>query len=377
MRTTASWPRSAWIEVDLAALARNCRLIRAELPAAARFLYVVKDNAYGVGAVAAARVALAQGADDLAVFTLGEAAELRDAGIRSTILLLGERLPEELPDVLDLDLQPCVGRIEIAGQLARLAEERGRPVSLHVKINTGMNRYGFSWRTTPEWGRHLACLPRLDFAGVLSHFAQSDERDKTFARTQLARFQQSLADLRAAGVNPRLVHHCNSGGFLNLPESHFDVVRIGLLAQGVFPSSVCRQIPGLRPVLTVKARIVAIQTLEPGDTVGYGMRWRAERCSRIGILSLGYGDGYPRVRNAGTVLVRGQPRPIVGGVTMDALMIDLTDPPTVEVGDEAVLLGRQGEAEITAHELAALNHSVSYDVLAGWRARLPRIYLDA
>ncbi len=375
MRTPPAWPRSAWVEVDLAALARNCRLIRAELPAATRFLYVVKDNAYGVGAVAAARVALANGADSLAVFTLGEAAELRDAGISAPILLLGERIPEELPHVFDLDLEPCVGRIEMAEQLAQQAKERGRLVSIHVKVNTGMNRYGFSWRTTREWGRTLAGLPGLDFAGILSHFAQSDELEKTFAQIQLARFQQSLAELREIGVNPKLLHHCNSGGFLDLPESHFDIVRIGLLAQGVFPSSVCRHLPGLDPVLAVKARIVAIQALEPGDTVGYGMRWRAERPSRIGILSLGYGDGYPRVRNEGTVLVQGQPRPIVGGVTMDALMIDLTDPPTAEVGDEAVLLGRQGEAKITAHDLALLNRSVSYDVLAGWRARLPRIYL--
>jgi len=368
-------PRSAWVEVDLAALAQNFRLIRAELPASTRLLYVVKDDAYGLGAVPAARVALANGSDQLAVFTLSEAAQLREAGIHAPILLLGERLPDELPHVLELDLEPCVGRVEIAQQLAGLGRQRGQSVSIHIKVNTGMNRYGFPWRGSANWSRQLAELPGLQFAGALSHFAQSDELEKGFARTQLARFEQCLADLRTAGIAPQRIHHCNSGGFLDLPDAHFDLVRVGLLAQGVFPSSVCRRLPGLRPVLAVKARITAVQELQPGDTVGYGMRWKAERPSRIGVLSLGYGDGYPRLRNEGSVIVHGRLLPIVGGVTMDALMVDLTDLPMAEVGDEAVVLGTQGELEITAHELAALKRSVSYEVLTGWRARLPRVYL--
>ena len=371
----ATLPRSAWVEVDLAALAQNFRLIRAELPARTRLLYVVKDNAYGLGAVRAAQTTLANGADQLAVFTLGEAAELRDAGIHAPILLLGERLPDELPWVLELGLETCVGRIEIARQLDELARRNGRRAPVQVKVNTGMNRFGLPWRGVAQWSRELAQLNGLEFVGVLSHFAQSDELEKAFAQTQLARFEQCVATLRAAGVRPKLVHHCNSGGFLDLPNAHFDVVRVGLLAQGVYPSSVCRRLPGLRPVMSVKARIVAIQELEIGDTVGYGMRWRAEQPSRIGVLSLGYGDGFPRVRNEGGALVRGQCAPIVGGVTMDALMIDLTAVPAAQVGDETVLLGRQGDAEITAQEIAALKRSVSYDVLVNWRARLPRRYV--
>lgn len=374
-RRSVTLPRSAWVEVDLTALAQNFRLLRAELPAPTRLLYVVKDDAYGLGAVGASQVALANGADQLAVFTLGEAAVLRDAGIRAPILLLGERLPEELPWVLELGLEACVGRIEIARQLAELGGQRGRSVPIHIKINTGMNRFGLPWRRVAEWSRELAALSGLEFVGALSHFAQSDELEKAFARTQQARFEECVAALRAAGVRPQWLHHCNSGGFLDLPDAHFDIVRVGLLAQGVFPSSVCRRLPGLRPVMAVKARLTAIQELEPGDTVGYGMRWRAERPSRIGVLSLGYGDGFPRVRNEGSALVRGQRVPIVGGITMDALMIDLTDVPAAEVGDETVLMGRQGGAEITAHDIAALKRSVSYDALTGWRARLPRVYL--
>lgn len=370
-------PRSAWVEVDLAILAENFRRIRADLPAGTRLLYVLKDDAYGMGAVPAARVALANGASQLAVFTLGEASELREAGITAPLLLLGERLPDELPWVLDLGVETCVGRIEIARELHELGRQRGSPVPVHVKVNSGMNRFGFSWRDASEWSHQLASLNGLDFAGVLGHFAQSDELDKTFARTQLERFERCVAELRAAGVNPRAVHHCNSGGFLDLNDAHFDVVRVGLLAQGVYPSSVCRRLPGLQPALSLKARIVALQHLEPGDSVGYGMRWKAERPSRIGVLSVGYGDGFPRVRNEGRALVHGQSVPIVGGITMDALMIDLTDLPAVAVGDEAVLLGRQGDAEIPVQELATLKRSVSYDVLVGWRSRLPRRYIGA
>ena len=365
-------PRPAWVEVDLAALAQNFRLIRADLPAGTRLLYVAKDDAYGIGAVRASEVALAHGADLLAVFTLGEAAALRDAGIRAPILLLGERLPDELEWVVQLGVETCVGNIGIAQALSGIGTRR-----IHVKVNTGMNRFGFAWRDVEGWSRALAGLPGLGFAGVLGHFAQSDETEKAFARTQNERFARCLAVLEEAGIRPDLVHHCNSGGFLDLPEAHHDVVRVGLLAQGVYPSSVCRRLAGLRTVLSVKARVAAIQELAPGDTVGYGMRWTAERPSRIGVLPLGYGDGFPRVRNEGSALVGGRRAPIVGGVTMDALMVDLTDLPSAGIGDEAVLLGRQGDEEITAQDVAVLKRSVSYDVLTGWRARLPRVYLGA
>ena len=371
---SAALPRSAWVEVDLDRLADNFRRLRAALPASKRLLFVAKDDAYGLGSVMAAKVALANGADQLAVFTLGEAAELRTAGVAAPILLLGERLPDELPWVLELGLEPCVGRLEVARQLAELGRRRDRPVPVHLKINTGMNRFGLPWREAEAWTRALAGLRGLDFAGVLSHFAQSDELDKTFARIQLGRFERSLGVLRAAGIAPRQVHHCNSGGFLDLAEAHFDLVRVGILAQGIYPSSVCRQLPGLSPVMTVKARLVATQQVEPGDTVGYGMRWRAERPGRIGVLPLGYGDGFPRVRNEGCVLLHGRRVPIVGGVTMDALMVDLTDLAAAQLGDEAVLQGSQGTETITVQEIAALKRSVTYDVLVNWRHRLPRVY---
>lgn len=372
--TTLHPPRSAWIEVDLGILAENFRIIRSALAADTRLIYVAKAEAYGLGARRAVSVALAHGVDQIAVFTLGEAAQLRESGITAPILLLGEALPEDVPWILQLNLEPCVGRLEIARLLDEHGRQRRLPVPIHIKVNTGMNRFGFHWRESAGWSRELSRLQGLEFAGVLGHFAQSDEEDKTMARDQIARFQRCLADLRDAGVEPRHAHHCNSGGVLDLPEAHFQQVRVGILAHGIYPSSVCRRLNGLLPVMTVKARVAAIQPVLPGDTVGYGMRWQAKRAGRIAVLPIGYADGFPRVRNEGHILLGGSRAPIAGGVAMDALMVDITDLPEVAVGDEAVVMGRQGREEITAHELAGLKRSVSYDLLAGWRARLPRVY---
>lgn len=370
-------PRPAWVEVDFAALAGNFRAIRGHLAPTARLLYVVKDEAYGIGAGAAARVALANGADELGVFTLGEGVALRRAGITAPVLLLGERTPEELPWVLAARLTPCVGSVEAARALDAAARLQGVRTPAHLKVNTGMNRFGFPWREAAAWSRELAALGHVDWEGALSHFAQSDECDKTFAREQTARFHAVVAAARNAGLRPRRLHLANSGAFLDLPETHLDMVRVGILALGVYPSAVCRRIPGIQPVLSLKARILAIQHLEPGDTVGYGMRYRAEAPHRIGVLPVGYGDGFPRVRNEGRALIAGRPAPIVGGVSMDALTIDLTAHPEARPGDEAVLLGRSGAEEITAQEAAALKRSVTYDLLAGLRARLPRRAAEA
>ena len=374
MKPTVCRPRSAWVQVDLEQLARNWEILRREVPASVSLMFVAKDNAYGLGAVETARVALDHHADSLAVFTLGEAQELRDAGITAPILLLGERLPDEVPHVVELNLEPCVGSIEMAEAFSHAGRAQGKPVAVHLKINTGMNRFGFAWRRVESWGPILKTLPALEFRGALSHFAQSDELDKGFARTQSQRFERVLERLAILSIQPQWIHHCNSGGVLDLPDAHFNRVRVGLLAQGVYPSEVCRRIEGIGPVLSLKARLTVIQELEVGDTVGYGMRWRAERPSRIGVLSVGYGDGYPRLRNQGQALLHGRRVPIVGGVTMDALMIDLADVPEAQRGDEAVLLGMQGTDCITVQELARLSGTVTYDVLAGLRARLPRVY---
>ncbi|MEI7534527.1 MAG: alanine racemase, partial [Verrucomicrobiae bacterium] len=196
--------------------------------------------------------------------------------------------------------------------------------------------------------------------------------DKTFANLQFSRFQEILVALEQKRVAVKIRHTCNSGGFLDLPHAHLDMVRTGILLYGVFPSQVCRQIPGIEPVMSVKAKIAAIQKLKPGEVVGYGMRYTAKTERRIAILPIGYGDGFPRVRNEGCALIHGRRAPLLGGIAMDALMVDITDILQAQMWDEAVLMGKQGGDEITVRDIAKLKNSVTYDVLTNWRLRLRR-----
>lgn len=364
--------RPAWTEIDLGRLRRNLQLIRRDLPANVKLMAIAKDEAYGHGALDVARIALEEGAASLGVSTLEEAMALRDAGITAPILLLGERQEAELPWCVAHDLTVCVNEPNTVRKLARVAATAGKRVPVHVKINSGMSRYGVRWADALSLIELVCSEKSLLLEGAMTHFSQSDELDKTFANLQISRFDEVMAGLAEKGIRVKCQHLCNSGGFLDLPHAHRDMVRTGILMFGIFPSSVCRRIPGIEPVMSVKARIAAIQKLEPGEVVGYGMRYTATSQRRIGVLPIGYGDGFPRVRNQGGALIHGKHAPLVGGIAMDALMVDITDIPEAQMWDEAVIMGRQGEQEITVHDVAKLKGSVSYEVLTSWRLRLRR-----
>jgi alanine racemase len=364
--------RPAWVEIDLSALRRNLQLIRRDLPPHVRLLAVVKDEAYGHGALDVAKIALEEGAACLGVSTLEEAMTLRDAGIQAPLLLLGERQESELPWCVAYDLTVCVNEETIVHKLARVAAGFSKRAPVHVKVNTGMSRYGVRWDEAQPLLELIAAEPSLHLEGLMTHYAQSDETEKTFALAQTANFDAVVAAARARSITVPMHHLCNSGGFLDLPQSHRDMVRVGILIYGIFPSSVCRRIAGIEPVMSVKARVATLQQIKPGEHVGYGMRYTAETPRRIAVLPIGYGDGFPRVRNQGFALLHGRRAPIVGGIAMDALMVDVTDIPEAQMWDEAVLMGRQGEDQITAQDMAKLKNSVTYDVLTGWRLRLGR-----
>ena len=369
--------RPAWVEIDLARLRNNLRLIRRDLAPHVHLLAVVKDEAYGHGALDAARIALEEGAWGLGLSTLEEAMSLREVGITAPLLLLGERQDAELPWCVEHDLTICINGPHTIHQLARIAAAHDKCVPVHLKIHTGMSRFGARWDEALPLVEQIAAEKSLLLEGVMTHFAQSDEADKTFANLQLARFHEVLRGMAARGITAKLRHTCNSGGFLDLPHAHFDMVRTGILMYGVFPSSVCRRIPGIEPVMSVKARVAAIQKLKRGEVVGYGMRYAAPSERRIAVLPIGYGDGFPRVRNLGGALIRGRRAPLLGGIAMDALMVDITDIPDAQMWDEAVIMGRQGNEEITVHDIAKLKNSVSYDVLTNWRLRLRRKAVNA
>jgi len=369
--------RPAWVEIDLARLRNNLRLIRRDLPRHVRLLAVVKDEAYGHGALDVARIALEEGAWGFGLSTLEEAMALRDANITAPLLLLGERQEAELPWCVEHDLTVCVNEPHLVRKLAQVAANAGKRVPVHLKIHTGMSRFGVRWDEALPLAEQIIAEKSLQLEGAMTHFSQSDETDKTFANLQFSRYNEVLQGLAARGISVTFRHTCNSGGFLDLPHAHLDMVRVGILLYGVFPSSVCRRIPGIEPVMSVKARIAAIQKLKPGEVVGYGMRYTAPSERRIAVLPIGYGDGFPRVRNTGGALIHGQRAPLIGGIAMDALMVDITDIPQAQMWDEAVIMGRQGGDEITVHDIARLKNSVSYDVLTNWRLRLRRKSVNA
>ena len=364
--------RPAWTEIDLGKLRNNLRLIRRDLSKHVKLLAVVKDEAYGHGALDVARIAIEEGAWGFGLSTLEEAMALRDAGIKAPLLLLGERQEAELEWCVAHDLTVCVNEPHTVRKLASIAAKFEKRVPVHLKIHTGMSRYGVRWDEALPLVENILVEKSLELQGAMTHFAQSDETDKTFANLQFSRYQEVLGALARKKVHVKLRHTCNSGGFLDLPHAHLDMVRVGILMYGVFPSSVCRRIPGIEPVMSVKARIAAIQKLKPGEVVGYGMRYTAPNERRIAVLPIGYGDGFPRVRNQGGALIHGRRAPLVGGIAMDALMVDITDIPEAQMWDEAVIMGRQGSEEITVHDLAKLKNSVSYEVLTSWRLRLRR-----
>jgi alanine racemase len=367
----------AWVEIAVDRLQKNFALMNADKPATVRIAAVLKDNAYGHGAVQAAKVAVEAGVAFVAVVTVNEALELRKAGIKAPILMLGQRLPGELDECLANDLTCCLHDAEVTAILARKAEKRGVRARVHLEIDTGMSRYGARWTEAAALAAKIAETPTLELEGVMSHFAMSDELDKTFANLQRARFHEALDAMAARGIFPKIRHISNSGGFLDLADAHYDMVRTGILPLGVYPSKACRRIAGIAPVMSVKTRVAHIQHLQVGDKVGYGMRYTAIDRRRIAVLPIGYGDGFPRVRNEGAVLIGGKRAPLVGGVSMDAITVDITEIPAAKLWDEAVIMGAQGAETIDVHEVAALKKSVSYDVLTNWRGRLRRVYVDS
>jgi alanine racemase len=367
----------AWVEVDLAQLRRNFQLINADKGDVVKFASVVKDEGYGHGAAAVSRVALECGASFLAVSNVAEAVALREQGIDAPILVFGERLADEMDCCLDWNLTLASSSLENLSHLSNAAQKSKSTAQVHIKVDSGMSRYGVRWNEAPELVAKAMRLPGIKIEGIMSHFAMSDELDKSFALLQLSRFKNVIHTLAEQGITFEYQHMCNSGGLLDLPEARFNLVRIGILPLGVYPSTVCRRIAGIEPIMSVKARIASIKEIDKGDVVGYGMRYTAPEKRRIAVVPLGYGDGFPRVRNQGHLLYHGKRASLVGGVSMDALTIDVSEIPEAKAWDEVTVLGRNGDERITIHDIAALKGSVSYDAMVSWRARLPRVYTGA
>lgn len=365
--------RSGWVEINTEILRNNFQLILKDKPESLKFLSVVKDEAYGHGVIRVAKMAEQAGACAMGVTNLEEACQLRSGGIRVPILMFGEMRRDEMPYCHELGVIPTIHRIEDAEYLNTISGKWGVVSPVELEVETGMGRYGVRWDEFEQFAQHVHSFKNLKIGGIYTHFAMSDELDKSFAREQLKRFGMVRKSVMESGITKLDFHTCNTGGYLDIPEAHFDRVRLGILPLGVWPSKVCRRIDGIKPAMSVRARLATVRELKQGDNAGYGLRFRAPKAMKLGVIPVGYGDGYPRVRNEGHVLIHGKAAPIIGGNAMDTTLVNLDGIPEAHQWDRVTLMGEDGDASITAHDLAGWKKTVSYEVMSGWRSRLPRI----
>jgi len=366
--------RPAWVEIDLDAVAKNVSHIKSYL-VNTRMLAVVKANAYGLGAVPLAKTIMQNGADMLGVVMLDEAAELRAASIDAPILNMGPIFQDQADMVADLKIEQMAFRPEIIAALSSAAQRAKTTINIHFKIDTGMSRYGARFDTAAAVIREIINLPGIHITSAFSHFPKGDAKDMSFARLQTERLLAVKQELETHDIHIPVWHTCNSGGTLNLLAAHFDMVRVGLMNYGYFPSEDVPRPFRLEPAIKVKTRVAVTRWIKKGDTVGYGRRFLAEQDERIAVLPMGYSDGYPRkLSQVGQVLWNGHRLPIIGGLCMDAFFVKITDYSDIKVGDEFILMGKSGDEEIDPHDIAKLAGTVSYDIISNLGRRLPRVY---
>lgn len=381
--------RGAVAEIDLSAISNNLKIIK-NLSMNSPVIAVVKANAYGHGAINVSRRLVDDGVEYLAVAFTEEAKELRNAGINSPILVLFD---PDIDDIFTHNLIPVIRDKKTAVALSKKAEENNRDISVHIKIDTGMGRLGFAENTAKEI-LEIANLRGISIDGVMSHFSEADLLDTSFAMMQINRFNAIKAELLNNGLNVRLFHIANSAAVMTLPESHLNAVRPGLMLYGYSPiqkaedkkirswedkkfstSQPLNLLTPLIPAMTVKTKILALRKLPAGTPISYGRTFITKRDSLIGVIPVGYADGFSRrFSNNAEVLVSGKKVPVVGRVCMDLTMIDLTDVEHVEEGDEAIIIGRQGNESIDAAELALRADTIPYEILTSLGNMAKKVY---
>lgn len=369
--------RPTWVEIDLSAIANNTRRIAEIVGPDVRILASLKADAYGHGAIKAAHTVLHNGASMLGVATVSEAKPLREAGIRAPILIFGYTPPWQMREAAHLDLTVTLYAQEAAQALSRAATALHKKVRVHVKVDTGMGRLGIRAEELDEIVRLVEAiheLPGIELEGIFTHFATADALDSTYARKQLMRFQRVLQAIEEKHLRPPLIHAANSAAMLALPEARFDMVRPGIALYGLDPSDEVRLPAGFRPALAFKTQVAQVKVVPAGEGISYGSTFVTTRPTTVATLPVGYADGFRRgPANWGSVLIHEQEAPLLGRVCMDQCMVDVSHIPQVRVGDEVVLIGRQGKASLTAEEVARRLGTIHYEVVAELLARVPRV----
>lgn len=363
-------------DIDLDAIRTNIETMRAFLPKEKKVLAVIKANAYGHGAVEVAD-ALEDLTDYYGVACVDEAIELRHAGVKKPLLILGMTDESLFDVVVRYDITQTIFSVSQAQALSKAAEAAGTSARVHIKIDTGMNRIGFACEreSVPDITA-IYHMPNLEVEGIFTHYYKADERDKSTANRQLAAYTDMLKWLEEAGITFSIRHISNSAGIMEMPNDTYDMVRSGIATYGLYPSEeMNKEACILYPAMTLKSRIVYVKTVKEGETIGYGGTYTVTKDKRIATVGVGYADGYPRaLSNQGRMLVHGQYAPIVGRVCMDQTMIDVSHIPEVQIGDEVVLVGRQGNQCLSVEELAGMSARFNYEFVCGVNRRVPRIF---
>lgn len=368
--------RWAWVDVHTGLIQHNVAII-AERIAPAKIWAVVKANGYGHGSVEVARAALAAGATGLCVALVDEGVVLRRAGITAPILLLSEQ-PEESADlVVGYELTPTICTTRGAAVIGNSASRQGKHVKVHIKVDTGMHRVGIDPGAIRQLVSYMGSQPSLEIEGVYTHFAVADDPTHPANEKQLTLFNTVIDDLASMGINPPLIHAANSAAALARPDARFSMVRLGIAMYGLLPGpGVKDQCTGLIPALSLKARVSAVRWIKAGEAVSYGLRTPVDSDTLIATVPIGYADGVPRLLTSTTipVLINGVPRLLAGTVTMDQIMINCGQDSMVTVGDEVVLIGRQGDHVVTADQWAEAIGTIGYEIVCGMSPRLFRRY---
>lgn len=363
--------------INLAALRHNIRQIRAGMSPSTLFIAVVKANAYGHGAIPISRVALGAGANWLAVAIPEEAIELRAAGFQVPILVMGMSLSEQASLFVDHQLIAAVSSLESVHAFQAIALAKHTRARVMIKLDTGMGRVGVQPEAAYKLLLQALELSSVEVVGLFTHFATADETDPGFTQLQLERLQQTIRELRGQGIELPLLSAANSAATAAFPDTHFDAVRPGIILYGLPPAPDMPLRLNLKPVMSMLSRIVHIKEVPAGTPVNYGCTYHTTQTTWLATLPVGYADGYNRqLSNKAEVLVGGIRRPVVGRICMDQLVIDLGPRLDAAIGDEVVLFGRQGRAEISLTELAGLAGTINYELACGISSRVPRVYVD-
>ena len=375
--------RGAWAEINLAHLSHNIQQIKGLLNDDQEIVGIIKADAYGHGSIRVAETLVENGLDFFGVATLKEAVELREGGIDNRIMILGVTQSQDWELVLDYHLISVLCDLDNAKVLSNLAVKSGEEAEIFIAIDTGMGRIGYLVEEEADRNQaigeilEIKNLPGIKVQGLFSHMSSADARDKTFSHKQESLFLSFEQACKEADISFPRRTLANSASTMEIPSVYYDMVRPGIILYGCYPSEeVSKEIIDLEPVMSIKANILQLKEVGPGFSVGYGRKFITERRSKIATLPLGYADGLPRpYSQVGKVIVRGQFAPIAGNICMDQCMVDVTDIPDVALGDEVVVMGKQGDLSITAQDIGAATGTINYEIVCAFGQRLEKLYI--